>query len=77
MESSPCDKCRNVVFYIIKDTVIQEELLMPIMNEKCPGDMFQCNNSECILAIFVCDGHPHCSDGTDEGNFVCAGKCTI
>lgn len=40
-------------------------------NVSCAEDMIQCNNSECILAVFLCDGHSDCHDGSDEDSAVC------
>lgn len=25
-----------------------------------------CKNKQCILSVHICDGEPHCSDGSDE-----------
>lgn len=34
----------------------------------CYNGHFKCPNDECISNSFVCDGQPHCSDGSDELN---------
>lgn len=34
--------------------------------EPCQEDSFQCENGECIPSVNLCDGHPHCTDGSDE-----------
>ncbi|KAM5281293.1 enteropeptidase [Ctenodactylus gundi] len=34
--------------------------------EPCKEDDFQCENGECVPLVNLCDGHPHCSDGSDE-----------
>ncbi|XP_058517308.1 enteropeptidase [Ochotona princeps] len=34
--------------------------------EPCQEDSFQCENGECIPLVNLCDGHPHCTDGSDE-----------
>ncbi|XP_061178746.1 uncharacterized protein LOC133187405 [Saccostrea echinata] len=36
--------------------------------------LFQCENTELISRLFVCDGMEDCSDGTDEAN--CSTTCT-
>lgn len=40
---------------------------------KCDPSMFQCENGECILAGWRCDGDSDCFDVTDESN--CTRKC--
>ena len=39
--------------------------------------MFRCHNGvHCVhSALSVCDGHPHCPDGSDEDEAVCAIRC--
>lgn len=34
--------------------------------EPCKEDNFQCKNGECIPLVNLCDGFPHCKDGSDE-----------
>lgn len=40
----------------------------------CKGNQFQCeaDQPECILSVYVCDGHDDCSNGADEAN--CQGR---
>ena len=33
----------------------------------CPDSRFQCKGGHCLDLNYVCDGHPDCPDGTDEG----------
>ena len=33
----------------------------------CPDSQFQCKGGHCLDLSYVCDGHPDCPDGTDEG----------
>jgi Low-density lipoprotein receptor domain class A len=33
----------------------------------CRDSQFQCKGGHCIDMNYVCDGHPDCPDGTDEG----------
>ncbi|XP_042885246.1 uncharacterized protein LOC122261596 [Penaeus japonicus] len=46
----------------------------------CSHDSFRCLNGECISSRYKCDGHPDCTDASDErqadqcGTDVCAGK---
>uniref|UniRef100_A0A8D8QBZ7 Low-density lipoprotein receptor 1 n=1 Tax=Cacopsylla melanoneura TaxID=428564 RepID=A0A8D8QBZ7_9HEMI len=37
-------------------------------NNTCRGDQFHCESGGCIPSILVCDGEPHCNDGSDESN---------
>ena len=60
-----------ICYFIFKDDSIQRELLLPNMSKDCLGDMFQCNNSECILAVFLCDGLFDCPDESDEALSIC------
>ena len=34
--------------------------------EVCGAAEFECDNGECIVIDFVCDGHADCRDSTDE-----------
>ncbi|XP_075860355.1 enteropeptidase [Microcebus murinus] len=38
--------------------------------EPCKEDNFQCENGECVPLVNLCDGHPHCKDGSDEARCV-------
>lgn len=48
---------------------------------KCPSNTFKCvSNNKCIDQDFVCDGIPHCLDGSDESNEPegpCGGTCAL
>ncbi len=35
---------------------------------QCYSGEFRCNNSECIMAAYLCDGEAHCKDASDEYN---------
>ena len=35
---------------------------------ECPRKLFTCDNKECILPKYQCDGERDCSDGSDENN---------
>lgn len=37
-----------------------------IQEQKCSSDLFGCGSGECIHWVYVCDGHPDCSDSSDE-----------
>ena len=37
-----------------------------IIDFKCPSDMYQCDNGECIGQSLVCDGDKTCADSSDE-----------
>ena len=44
---------------------------MPILQEvnRCKSDQFQCRvGGECVLSVYVCDGHWDCDDGADEAD---------
>lgn len=53
----------------------------------CSDDLFTCNNGECALKSWQCDGDEDCDDGSDElgcpevtceaGQFVCANRRCI
>ena len=34
----------------------------------CYAGEFRCNNSECKMVAYLCDGQPDCLDGSDEHN---------
>lgn len=36
--------------------------------EPCKEDDFQCKNGECVPLVNLCDGLPHCKDGSDEAH---------
>lgn len=36
--------------------------------EPCKEDNFQCKNGDCIPLVNLCDGFPHCKDGSDEAD---------
>ncbi|XP_003783951.1 enteropeptidase [Otolemur garnettii] len=38
--------------------------------EPCKEDNFQCADGECVPLANLCDGHPHCKDGSDEAHCV-------
>ncbi|XP_025305620.2 enteropeptidase [Canis lupus dingo] len=38
--------------------------------EPCKEDDFQCKNGECVPLVNLCDGLPHCKDGSDEAHCV-------
>uniref|UniRef100_A0A452UGH6 Enteropeptidase n=1 Tax=Ursus maritimus TaxID=29073 RepID=A0A452UGH6_URSMA len=38
--------------------------------EPCKEDYFQCKNGECVPLMSLCDGRPHCTDGSDEAHCV-------
>ncbi|XP_053775345.1 enteropeptidase isoform X2 [Desmodus rotundus] len=38
--------------------------------EPCKEDSFQCRSGECIPLVNLCDGLPHCADGSDEAHCV-------
>uniref|UniRef100_A0A8C0WFD5 Enteropeptidase n=1 Tax=Castor canadensis TaxID=51338 RepID=A0A8C0WFD5_CASCN len=38
--------------------------------EPCKNDSFQCENGECVPLVNLCDGQPHCEDGSDEAHCV-------
>uniref|UniRef100_G1M0G9 Enteropeptidase n=2 Tax=Ailuropoda melanoleuca TaxID=9646 RepID=G1M0G9_AILME len=38
--------------------------------EPCKEDYFQCKNGECVPLVSLCDGLPHCTDGSDEAHCV-------
>ncbi|XP_046504290.1 enteropeptidase [Equus quagga] len=38
--------------------------------EPCKEDNFQCKNGECVPLVNLCDGLPHCPDGSDEAHCV-------
>ena len=44
------------------------------VEERCPGEMFQCHlEGNCIPDNWTCDGHPDCDDKSDEndcGNYI-------
>ena len=48
--------------------------LMLGVEERCPGEMFQCHlEGNCIPNNWTCDGHPDCDDKSDEndcGNYI-------
>ena len=33
---------------------------------RCKTDQFQCRVGECVLSVYVCDGHQDCDNGADE-----------
>jgi hypothetical protein len=37
----------------------------------CPPNSFQCNNSNCVHSIWLCDGDDDCLDNSDEINNEC------
>ncbi|GIX98282.1 uncharacterized protein CDAR_17001 [Caerostris darwini] len=39
-------------------------------NAPCYENEFLCKNSLCVLKEYVCDGHSHCGDGSDQKNCV-------
>ena len=44
---------------------------MPILQEvnRCKSDQFQCRvGGECVLSVYVCDGHWDCDNGADEAD---------
>ncbi|EPY81689.1 enteropeptidase [Camelus ferus] len=38
--------------------------------EPCKEDNFQCKDGECVPLVNLCDGFPHCKDGSDEAHCV-------
>uniref|UniRef100_A0A8C5LCV7 Enteropeptidase n=1 Tax=Jaculus jaculus TaxID=51337 RepID=A0A8C5LCV7_JACJA len=38
--------------------------------EPCEDNDFQCEDGACIPMVNLCDGHPHCEDGSDEARCV-------
>ncbi|KAG8193203.1 hypothetical protein JTE90_005552 [Oedothorax gibbosus] len=37
-----------------------------VMKSPCSSNEFKCANSYCILKNYVCDGHNHCGDSSDQ-----------
>ena len=43
--------------------------------EECKYDEFKCENGDCIISAFRCDGIEDCIDGADENG--CAGNTLV
>ncbi|GFR14938.1 uncharacterized protein TNCT_722801, partial [Trichonephila clavata] len=37
-----------------------------VTNAPCYDNEFKCNNGKCVLKEYVCDGHNHCGDHSDQ-----------
>ncbi|GFS69657.1 uncharacterized protein NPIL_186301 [Nephila pilipes] len=37
-----------------------------VTNSPCFDNEFKCNNGRCVLKEYVCDGHNHCGDNSDQ-----------
>ena len=46
--------------------VVVANHLFDILDFKCPTDMYQCDNGECIGQSLVCNGDKSCADSSDE-----------
>ena len=42
---------------------------------ECSEDQYRCSSGECVQLSQVCDGSPHCPDGSDEHEVQCAAVC--
>ena len=42
---------------------------------ECGEDQYRCSSGECVDLTQVCDGSPHCPDGSDEQEVQCAEAC--
>ena len=46
------------------------------VGSNCQTNQFECSSGECIELRLVCNNHPDCLDGSDEGLSECDAACT-